>query len=323
MRGQVVDAVERLAERQRVGLGRADADQQRPGEAGPGRDRDGVHLAKADPRGSQRPLDRGNHRLQVRPAGDLGYHAAEPGVLGHAGRDGIGEQFVAADQPDARLVARGLDSQHQRRGHACSPVASCRAPGTGSPAQRPPHDEGISARGLVIAAPDPDLGEVVPAVQLLRAAVVGPYLEEDLGAAAPGCLGQQRLQQRGADALAPAVGGHRQRQDVALPASAEQARVPGDLSVVLGDQVVPAGGLLIELARQHLPAPCLSAEDGVLEFQDRVDVGVPHRARSSAVMASLASDGQAPWRPGAAGTARQAALAAGRAPACPRAIRAS
>jgi hypothetical protein len=56
----------------------------------------------------------------VRPAGHLGDHAAEPRVLGHAGGDRVGEQFVAADQPDAGLVAGRLDAQDQRCGHRAS-----------------------------------------------------------------------------------------------------------------------------------------------------------------------------------------------------------
>ncbi len=176
------------------------------------------------------------------------------------------------------------------------------------------HHEGISPRGLVIAPPDPDLGEVVPAVQLLRTVVVCPYLEEDLGAAAPGCLGQQRPQQRGADPPAPAVGRHRERQHVALPARSEQAGVPGDPAVLFSDEVVPAGRLLVELPGEHLPAPCLCAEDVALEVKDSVDVGVRHRPQHDAhrtTSARLSNAGHgvtrfgrpAPWRRDGAGTA--------------------
>jgi hypothetical protein len=120
VRGQVVDAVQRLAQRERVRLGRRHPDEQGAGQPGPGGDGHGVDLTRTDARGGERAVEGRDHRLQVRPAGHLGHDAAEPGVLLDAGGDGVGEQLAAADQPDARLVAGGLDAEHQRGGHHAS-----------------------------------------------------------------------------------------------------------------------------------------------------------------------------------------------------------
>ncbi len=76
----------------------------------------------------QRAFDRGRHRLQVGPRGHLRHHAAETGVLVHAGGDGVGQQRVAADDAHAGLVAGRLDPQHDRLAHAPPPVSPCRGP---------------------------------------------------------------------------------------------------------------------------------------------------------------------------------------------------
>jgi hypothetical protein len=57
------------------------------------------------------------HRFQVRAAGDLGYDAAESRVLIDARRERVREQLGAAHDPDAGLVARRLDAEHEWRGH--------------------------------------------------------------------------------------------------------------------------------------------------------------------------------------------------------------
>ncbi len=117
VRGQVIDAVQRLVQRHRVGLRRGDPDQQRAGQAGPGRHGDRVHRGQLLARGREGALHRRDHRLQVGAARHLGHHPAEPGVLVHARRHRVGQQFAAADQPGARLVAGRLDAEHERGGH--------------------------------------------------------------------------------------------------------------------------------------------------------------------------------------------------------------
>ena len=114
VRGQMVDAVQRLAECERVRLGGGHADQQRALQARPGRNRDRVDLGRRDTGLGQRAVEGRDHRLQVRPAGHLGHHAAEPGVFLDAGGHRVGEQFVPANQPDAGFVAGGLDAQNER-----------------------------------------------------------------------------------------------------------------------------------------------------------------------------------------------------------------
>ena len=90
MRGQVIDPVQRLAQREGVRLGRGHPDEQRPGQPRPRGDGHGVDLARPDARGREGPVKGRDHRLQVRPAGHLGHHPAEPRVLVHARRDRVG-----------------------------------------------------------------------------------------------------------------------------------------------------------------------------------------------------------------------------------------
>jgi len=120
VRGQVVDPVQRLAEPERVRLRRGHPDQQGSGQPGSCGDGHRVDLAGPDPGGRERTVEGRDHRLQVRPAGHLGHHAAEPRVLVHAGGHGVGEQVVPAHQPDPGLVAGGLDAQYQGQGHQVS-----------------------------------------------------------------------------------------------------------------------------------------------------------------------------------------------------------
>ncbi len=71
VRGEVVDAVDRLAEPERQRLGGGDADHQRAGQAGAAGDRDRVDVVEPDAGGLAGPLDGRHHRLEVRAAGDL------------------------------------------------------------------------------------------------------------------------------------------------------------------------------------------------------------------------------------------------------------
>ena len=93
--GQVVDAVDRLAEPERQRLGRGHADEQCAGQAGAAGHRDRVDVVQADAGGLAGALEGRDHRLEVGPAGDLGHDTAEPGVLLDAARHRVGEQRVA------------------------------------------------------------------------------------------------------------------------------------------------------------------------------------------------------------------------------------
>ena len=121
--GEVVDAVEGLGQRDRERLGRGHPDHERPGEPRAGRHRDRVEVVEAHAGVVAGPLDRGNHGLEVGPAGDLGDDAAEAGVLVDTARDGVDEERLPAHDPDPGLVAGGLDAEDQRLvgGHRTAP----------------------------------------------------------------------------------------------------------------------------------------------------------------------------------------------------------
>ena len=123
VRGQVVDPVQRLAERERIGLGGGHTDQQRAREPWPRGHRERVDLRKPHAREPQGAVHGRHHRLQMRAARHLGDHPAEPRMLVDARGDRVGEQGVAAHDPDAGLVARRLDAEHERPGHRL-PAAS-------------------------------------------------------------------------------------------------------------------------------------------------------------------------------------------------------
>ncbi len=112
--GEVVDPVDRLVQRERERLGGRDADEQRAREPRARRHGERVDVRQRDSGVGARTADRGHHRLEVRTARHLGHHAAEPRVLLHAAGDRVGEQGRAPDDADPRLVARGLDAEHQR-----------------------------------------------------------------------------------------------------------------------------------------------------------------------------------------------------------------
>jgi hypothetical protein len=120
MGDEVVDAVERLVVGQRQRLRRRDAHQERAGETGPARDGDGVDVLDAHPRSLVRLLQGRHHRLEVRPAGDLGHHAAESRVQVDARCDRVGQQLGAPDDARTRLVAGRLDSENQGLAHGIS-----------------------------------------------------------------------------------------------------------------------------------------------------------------------------------------------------------
>src|SRR5712691_5061398 len=144
------------------------------------------------------------------------------------------------------------------------------------------HYQGVGAGRLIVAATDPDLGETVAPVKLLGTGVVGAHLKEDLGAAAPGCLREQRREQGRPGAPAPPVASHRERQHVTLGAGREQAGVAGDYPAIVCHQVVPALRLLGKLSRKHCPRPGLLAEKLALKLEHGAHVGRRHRPQRRA-----------------------------------------
>ena len=119
---EVVDGVERLAERQGEGLGGADADHEGSGEAGSARDRDRIDLGECHARLGERSIQSRAQRLEVGAGRDLWHDAAVAGVLLHRAGDRVGEQLGAAHDADAGLVAAGLDAEHERAGGHAIPV---------------------------------------------------------------------------------------------------------------------------------------------------------------------------------------------------------
>ena len=111
---EVVHPVQRLVEGDRECLGRGQPDDQRAHQARAGSDGDRVHLGQVDVGGLTGPAKGWDQRLQVRPAGDLGYHSTEADVLLHRGRDFVGQQSIAPDDAHPGLVTAGLDTEDQR-----------------------------------------------------------------------------------------------------------------------------------------------------------------------------------------------------------------
>src|SRR5208282_422221 len=82
-------------------------------------------------------------------------------------------------------------------------TSRCQAP-AGTPSRdRLPHDHGVDAGRLVVAGPDPDLGEPVTQVKLPGPGIVLPHLEQDLLVAALGRLIDKRRKQCRAGTLTP------------------------------------------------------------------------------------------------------------------------
>ena len=269
VRGQVVDAVERLAGRERVRLGRAHADQQRAGQARPGRDRDGVDVGEAHARLGQRPVDGRHHGLQMRPAGDLGHDAAESRVLVDAGGNRVGEQLMPAHQAHARLVAGRLDAEDQGCRHDAS-RSRCWPAGPRSQA----HHDRVGTGRLVVGAPDADLGEAAPAIEPLRARVVGPDLQEHLGAAAAAWPRRAAGPAAPSRCPGPSVPSPRRssaRRPARRPPAARRSRRSGRRPRPPGSSGWPAAGrarrpasAATRLPRRTAPAPARARDPGPL-----------------------------------------------------------
>ena len=110
----MVDAVERLISGERETFRRGEPDHQRPGQARAGGDSNGVDVVKLHSGSAQCSAQGGRERFQVGPGGDLWDDPAEADVLLYRGGNFVGQQVRAAHNADARLVAGGLDAQHQR-----------------------------------------------------------------------------------------------------------------------------------------------------------------------------------------------------------------
>ena len=104
VRGQVVDAVQRLAESERVRLRCGDTDEQLPGQTGTRGDGNGIDITQADAGLLQRTVHGWHDRFEMRTAGDLGHHTAEARMLFDAGCQRIGKQLAATHDADTCLV---------------------------------------------------------------------------------------------------------------------------------------------------------------------------------------------------------------------------
>ena len=139
---EVVHAVQRHAERDRERLRRGDADQQRAGEAGAGGHGDRVEVGepRRRPRGSARSIvgTIASRCARLATSGTTPpKRACSSTLLATASASSV----LAADDPDAGLVAGGLDAQHQ------GPVVQ-----SASVLQVQPHDVRVDVAGLVVLA---------------------------------------------------------------------------------------------------------------------------------------------------------------------------
>ena len=212
--------------------------------------------ASVTPACRQRPVDGRDHRLQVRPAGHLGHDAAEARVLVDAGGDRVGEQLVPAHEPDAGLVAGRLDAEDQR-----VPSSTPRSPCWPAPEIQAHHDR-VRAGRLVVAAPDADVGEPMPAVQPL-ARVLSARTSRKTSVQPRSCrLGEQR--RRATPCRCPGPSGRLSPRSSARPPAirrCQQPRVADQRRAVVGHQVEPAAPAAARARRQHLREPRLLAEE--------------------------------------------------------------
>ena len=126
VRGQVVDAVERHAEAERVRLRRGDPDQQRAGQARARRSRRPRRSRRAGSRPS--PGARctvGTIASRCARAATSGTTPPKRACSSTRGGERVGEQLAVADDADAGLVARRLDAEDG--GHRASPAQRARA----------------------------------------------------------------------------------------------------------------------------------------------------------------------------------------------------
>ena len=109
---QVVDGREREAARGGQRLGRRDADEQRAGEPGPGRDGDEVGVVERGARAVQGVVDDRVGQLEVVAGGHLRHHAAVEVVDALRGDDVRAHLAVVGHDGRARVVAARLDREY-------------------------------------------------------------------------------------------------------------------------------------------------------------------------------------------------------------------
>ena len=104
---------ERHAERERGGLGKVHADEQRADEPRRAGDGHGVDVTAGQTGHCQRAVGQLGDDLHVRARGDLGYDAAVNGVQVSLGKDLIGQHLApVAHNGDGRLVTGGFNRKN-------------------------------------------------------------------------------------------------------------------------------------------------------------------------------------------------------------------
>ena len=114
---EVIHPIQRFSEVGGERLGGGDPHQQSPHQAGAGGHGDGVDLRQVDVGRGDGASQGGHEGRQVGTGCDLRHHSPETHVEVDGACDLVGQQVVAADDADARLVAGGLDPQDQRFAH--------------------------------------------------------------------------------------------------------------------------------------------------------------------------------------------------------------
>ena len=227
-RGEVVDAVERHAEREGQRLGRRDAHHQCAGQPRPDVTATASRSRSRTPAVAAGPLDRRHHRLEVGPAGHLGHHPAEAGVLVDAARDRVDEQRLAAH--DARPRSRRRRSRC-RAPAARRPSRTLLSPtSSASPARRrrPAGSSGAGCAGRRSRC----------ARRAPGGGVVGAHLEHDVRRAAPPPAQSSSSSDGRARALR--ARGDGDRHDVGDVAAVVEPGVPATPVAVVEHDVVAA-----------------------------------------------------------------------------------
>ena len=113
MAAHVVHRDERHAERERGGLGKVHADEQRADEPRRAGDGHGVNVAAGQAGHRQRAVGQLGDDLHVRTRGDLGHDAAVNGVQVGLGKNLIGQHLApVAHEGDGRLVTGGFNRKN-------------------------------------------------------------------------------------------------------------------------------------------------------------------------------------------------------------------